>query len=433
MAKKYLNKNVYELALERIKYIFSQFQNVLVAFSGGKDSTVCLEMCYDYAKQTNQLNKLSMYHLDYEAQYQMTTDFVDETFKRFNDIKRYWLCLPIGANCGVKMDSGIWIPWEKSKRDIWVRKMPNYNYIINENNCPFEMEEGEQDYAVQDKFSKWFASKNGKTAVIIGIRTDESLNRFRAIKSDKKIKPYGNTNYITGYLDDDLTYKAYPIYDWNVSDIWVYNAKFEKTYNKLYDLYYQAGLSVEQMRVANPFHSCGTETLKLYKVIDPNNWGKMVGRVNGVNFTAIYGGTTAMGWKNITKPKHFTWKEYCYFLLDTLDEKTKVHYLEKLNTSLKFWKEKGGVLSDETIKDLTESNVEFTDKGQTSPISTKHVISFDDYLDDTNVKDFKSIPTYKRMCICIIKNDYYCKYMGFAQTKEELEKRKRAIEKYAKL
>lgn len=423
MAKNYLNKNVYELAKERIAYIFKEFDNVLVAFSGGKDSTACLEMCYDYAKQTNQLNKLAMYHLDYEAQYQMTTDFVDETFKRFKDIKRYRLCLPLKAQCVCNMQGGTWTPWEKSKQEIWVREMPNYDYIINEENCEFDY--NDSDYKVQDNFCDWFVKKYGKTAIVIGIRTDESLNRFRAISSDKVIK-YKDKKRINSN-------KAYVIYDWNVEDVRTYLGKFEKPYNKLYDLFYQAGLNVDQMRVASPFNDCASNTLKLYKVIDPNNWGRMVGRVNGVNFTAIYGGTTAMGWKNITKPKHFTWKEYCYFLLNTLDEKTRAHYLEKLNTSLKFWKEKGGVLDDETIKELEEENEEFIDKGAISPISSKRVIAFNDYLDDTNVKDFKSIPTYKRMCICIIKNDYYCKYMGFAQTKNELKKRKEAIEKYAKL
>lgn len=378
-------------------------------------------MCYDYAKENNLLNKLAMYHLDYEAQYQMTTDFVDETFKRFNDIKRFWLCLPLKAQCCCSMNNGYWIPWELSKKDIWVRNMPNYDYIINQNNAEFNYDDF--DYSVQDNFCNWFINKYGKTAVVIGIRTDESLNRFRAIASDKNLK-YKNQKWINNN-------KAYIIYDWNVEDIWIYNYKFQKKYNKLYDLYYQAGLSVDQMRVASPFNDCASNTLKLYKVIDPNNWGKMVSRVNGVNFTSIYGGTTAMGWKDIKKPEHLTWKEYCYFLLNTLDEKTKNHYLEKLNTSIKFWKEKGGCLADETIEELKKDNINFIDNGYSSNYSkSKKVIAFNDYLDDTNVTDFKSIPTYKRMCICILKNDYYCKYMGFSQTKNEIERRKKAIEKY---
>ncbi len=423
MAKRYLDKNVYELAKERIEYLFNEFDNVLVAFSGGKDSTVCLEMCYDYAQQNGYIDRLSMYHMDYEAQYQMTTDFVEETFKRF-DIRKFWLCLPIEAQCCCNMTSGYWIPWDLSKKDIWVRDMPGHAYVVNEDNCQFDYKG--TDYEAQDKFCEWFTGKYGKTAVVIGIRADESLNRFRAVSSEKP-KKYKGKKWINGS-------KAYPIYDWETQDIWTYLGKFQKAYNKLYDLYYQAGLNIDQMRVASPFNDCAASTLKLYKAIDPNNWGRMVGRVNGVNFTAIYGGTTAMGWKSITKPENFTWKEYCYFLLETMDERTRNHYLEKLNTSIKFWKEKGGCLDDQTIDELNQEEAPIEDKGYTSNYSkTKRVVAFDDYLDDTNVSKFKEIPTYKRMCICIIKNDYYCKYMGFAQTKEEANKRKKAIEKYAKL
>ncbi len=428
MGKIYLEKDVYTAAVERINYVFNEFDNVLVAFSGGKDSGVCLNMCYDYAKEHNMIHKLAMYHLDYEAQYQMTTDYVTETFKRFKDIKRFWLCLPVAADCGCRMDAGTWVTWELSKKELWVRDMPQNDYIINQFNCPFEMYEGQRDYEVQDNFSKWFSNQYGSTAVIIGIRAAESLNRYRAIKSERKTNGYKNKNYIVS--KNEVTHCTYPIYDWETQDVWIYNAKFKKPYNRLYDLYYQAGLSIEQMRVANPFHSCGTETLKLYKVIDPNNWGKMVGRVNGVCFAGLYGGTTAMGWKSIKKPKHFTWKEYCYFLLNTLDDDLKQHYLEKLNTSIIFWREKGGCLDDETISELEAEEASFENKGAISKYSGKNVITFDDYLDDTNCTKFKEIPTYKRMCICIIKNDYFCKYMGFAQTKKEIEKRHRAIEKY---
>ena len=42
--KTYLDKNVYEAALERIAYCFQEFDNVLVAFSGGKDSGVLLNL-----------------------------------------------------------------------------------------------------------------------------------------------------------------------------------------------------------------------------------------------------------------------------------------------------------------------------------------------------------------------------------------------------
>lgn len=56
--KRYLEKTVYDATKERIKRTFDEFDNVLVAFSGGKDSGVMLNMAYDYAKETGQLDKV---------------------------------------------------------------------------------------------------------------------------------------------------------------------------------------------------------------------------------------------------------------------------------------------------------------------------------------------------------------------------------------
>ena len=167
----------------------------------------------------------------------------------------------------------------------------------------------------------------------------------------------------------------------------------------------------------------------MYKAIDPNTWGRMLGRVNGVNFTGIYGGTRAMGWQNIKLPEGYTWKEYMYFLLDTLPEETKQSYLEKLRVSREFWKYKGGCLDLSTIRKLTDLGIKFYVQKKTNYKTDKLPVQMD-YLDDIDIAEFKEIPTYKRMCICILKNDHVCKYMGFALTKKEKLRRDRVMQKY---
>ena len=430
--KKYLEMNVFEAAKDRIKFLFNEFENVLVSFSGGKDSTICLNLAYDYAKEKGLLSKLAMYHLDYEAQYQMTTDFVAETFAGFDGIRKFWLCLPVGANCACN-SRGKWIPWEKSKREIWVREYPESPYIITEDTAEFSFEIGQKDYEVQDLFCAWFSKKYGSTAVIIGIRADESNDRYMLVTST------GDSFMQHRYKERKWTvgtgnlYKAYPIYDWNVEDVWTATAKQGWKYNRLYDLYYKAGLSIHQMRVASPFHSSGTETLRLYKVIDPNNWARMIGRTEGVNFAGLYGGTTAMGWKTVKLPKGHTWKSYCYFLLSTLDKDLRDHYERILATSIEYWCEKGGYVAEDIMPELEALKADYEDTGASERFGSQHILKFAKYPDDCDTKSFQKLPSYKRMCVCIMKNDYYCKYMGFAQTKEAIEKRKKALEKYKNL
>lgn len=58
------------------------------------------------------------------------------------------------------------------------------------------------------------------------------------------------------------------------------------------------------------------------------------------------------------------------------------------------------------------------------------VIKFKHYLDDIETSNPNLLPTYKRMCVAILKNDTSCKTLGFGQTKKELEKRRKAIERY---
>ncbi|MCR4256931.1 DUF3440 domain-containing protein [Streptococcus uberis] len=421
-------KNVYELAMERIKFIFDEFDHVYISFSGGKDSGVMLNLALKYLKDNNLNRKITLMHLDYEAQYEMTTKYVAQMEEEFKDyLNIYHVCVPFKVTTCTSMYQSYWRPWEEDKKEIWVRDLPEN--AMTKNDFPF-FNENMWDYDFQEKLSTFIHEKENaeKTAVLVGIRTQESLHRWRAIHKERDTY-YKNKNYSKKISDN--VYNFYPIFDWKTEDVWVANAKFGFSYNELYDLYYLAGLDINQMRVASPFISEGQDTLKLYKVIEPHTWGKLVSRVNGVNFTGLYGGTTAMGWKKISKPDHLTWKEYMEFLLDTLPEETKNNYLSKLETSIKFWKEKGGVLSDEIIQELDELEIKY-EFGTHGYKTDKKAVKLD-YLDDIDISDFKAIPTYKRMCICILKNDHLCKYMGFSQTKTEMKKRKEAIEKYEKI
>ena len=431
--------NVYDAANERMEIIFSDFDNVLVAFSCGKDSGVMLNLAYEYAKKNNLLHKLAVYYEDYEAGYKYTDEYADRVFKYLDIERKYWLCLPISAACSVSMYEPRWIPWDKDKKDIWTRSMPEYDYVVNEDNCPFDFVKGTKGFDTRIHFSTWFSGKYGKTAVLIGLRAQESLTRRGIFTSQHRKHMHKNLSY--SKIVDETTINFYPIYDWITEDIWVCNAKFGFDYNKIYDLYYQAGLTIDQMRVASPFHLSGTENLKLYRVIDPHNWGKMVGRVNGCNFGNIYGGTSAMAWKKITKPDHFTWKQYAEFLISTLPEATKKKFIHHLDRFKKSWKEKGYGRNPRVIKQLINSGVEIENTHEISKLCKKKDIyeivkikgEWPDEINIENSTPFRHCPNWKAVCITIMKNDWGLTYMSCSRTSDKNRLKQNGLDRYTKL
>ena len=404
-------KNVYELTQERLKMIFEEFDNIYISFSGGKDSGVLLNLCIDYIRQNSLKRKIGIFHMDYEVQYSMTIDYVNRVLETNRDILDvYRICVPFRVTTCTSMYQSYWRPWDEQKKEAWVREMPKDAMKVDK--FPFYNRKM-WDYDFQIEFSRWLHLQKAarRTCCLVGIRTQESYNRWRTIYRGVK-KQYKNCMWSTEI--DENVYNLYPLYDWKTEDIWVANGKFGWDYNKLYDLYYQAGVSLDRQRVASPFINEAIESLALYKVIDPDTWGKMIGRVNGIGFAGLYGNTHAAGRKSI---------------LSTLTEHTRNRYLAKLKTSIRFWKEKGGVLSDEVIQKLKDRNIPIQ-IGDSSNYKTEKKPVRMDYLDDIDIEEFREIPSYKRMCICILRNDHTCKYMGFALTKEENEMKSNALEKY---
>lgn len=223
------------------------------------------------------------------------------------------------------------------------------------------------------------------------------------------------------------------MYDWSVNDIRHAYYRFDYPYNELYNLFYKAGLTVSQMRVASPFQDYAKDSLNLYRVIDPQIWTKLLGRVQGANFTSIYSKTRAMGYRNITLPEGHTWQSYTKFLLATLPKRLQKNYVDKFNKSLKFWHTVGGGLEEETIQELIEHGYHIKRNGISNYTIFKNsrIIFLDKIPDHTDdIKSTKDIPSWKRMCFCILKNDHICRFMGFGLTREQQKKLDYLKDKY---
>ena len=110
-----VSKNVYELAQERLELIFKEFDNIYVSFSGGKDSSVLLNLCIDYIRRHGLDRKIGVFHMDYEIQYTVTIDYVDRILEANKDILEvYRVCVPFKVTTCTSMYQSYWRPWDES-------------------------------------------------------------------------------------------------------------------------------------------------------------------------------------------------------------------------------------------------------------------------------------------------------------------------------
>lgn len=388
--KKPLGENVYNAAKKRISYIFDSFPRIYLSFSGGKDSSVMLHMVMDEAVKRGR--KIGLLFVDLEAQYKMTIDYVEECFVLYSkNIENYWIALPLSLRNAVSMYEPKWICWDPGKLNDWVRRPPRFA-ISDKEVFPF-FTTGMEFEDFVDSFGHWY-SKGELTACFVGIRSDESLNRFRSLAMDKS--QFQNLRWTT--YKSQMLYNCYPIYDWKTRDIWIYNGKFRKPYNRLYDIMAKAGLSIHEQRICQPYGDDQRKGLWLYHAIEPETWGRVVARVNGANSGALYAQEKGniLGRIKITKPDGHTWQSFAILLLETLPPKSKEHYENKVAVFLKWYEGRGypNGIPDEA---------------------------------DPKLEAGRRVPSWRRICKSLLRNDYWCKGLSFSQTRSE------SYQKYTKI
>ena len=150
-----------------------------VSFSGGKDSSVLLQLVLKVAKEKDKL-PVTVLHIDFEAWYSATVKHLTEMMIQ-PEVNAYWVCLPMNLRNSVSVFDSQWQCWDPTKKEKWVREMPNYPCVISdEKYFPFWRYGMEfEEFIIH--FGKWF-SEGKKTACLVAIRSNESLNRFRTIK-----------------------------------------------------------------------------------------------------------------------------------------------------------------------------------------------------------------------------------------------------------
>ena len=428
----YKIQNVYDATQERMDFIFSRFDRIYLSFSGGKDSGVMLNLFLQYMRAKGITQKIGVMILDNEANYTQSLEFMHAIIRANLDLLDvYWCCLPITLPCTVSHYEIDWQCWGEADKERWIRPMPEDDYIVHMGNHPFPFFRPNMNYQeFWDEFGEWY-SQGQRTACLIGIRAAESLNRYRAILNADKVMLEGR-QWTKQNMEN--VFNVYPIYDWKTDDIWTANARFEWDYNKLYDLFYMAGVPIGKMRVASPFMSESKSSLNLYRVIDPSTWARLCSRVHGANFVATYG--KQLNYKSVKLPQGHTWKSFVKFLLATLPKETEQNFKQRFIQSFLYWGRVGRGLPAAIIEGLREAGIRFKLNGLTrhgsQTLERVRIQTFPDHVDMLRCHN-GTVASWKRFAITILKNDHQCKYMGLAQTKEQIVRQRMIMRKYSKI
>lgn len=396
-AKKYIDINVLEAAKNRISKTFDDFERLYISFSGGKDSTVMVHLVMDEAIKRRV--KVGLLIIDLEAQYQQTIKHLEEICERYKDhIELHWFCGELQLRNAVSDFEPKWVCWDSEKENIWVRKKPKLASDLSQYDFYVPKMEFEELMVL---FGQWY-SQGKKCAAFIGIRSDESLHRYRAITANKDglmHKDYKWTTKVAPKL-----FNVYPIYDWRTEDIWVFHLKNpDLPYNAIYDMMTKAGVKFSNQRLCQPFGDDQKKGLWLYHLLEPNTWYKLLNRVSGVNSGALYiqENGNINGNIDIIKPEGHTWESYTNFLIKSLPKKMQKHYKDRFTKFIAGWLQRGYKrIPDEAPHDL-------------------------------EVKQWA--PSWKRMARCILRNDYYCKGLGQTQPKSEAYEKFKSIKNKRKI
>tara|TARA_R110000803_G_scaffold63990_2_gene124792 strand:- start:1163 stop:2365 length:1203 start_codon:yes stop_codon:yes gene_type:complete len=364
--KEYIEANVYDESLNRIRYLFDTFDNIIVDFSAGKDSTVVLNLAIIVSKEKNK--KITVRFFDEEAIHPPTIEYA----KRVSNnplINFKWYCLEFKHRNACSNEEPFWYCWDVDKKDVWVRELPE-GAITKHHKFTKGMSFQE--------FSSYLPERSdGLTAILTGVRTQESFRRMKAVSSKK------NDNYIARNGHVSMTH---PIYDWSSEDVWLAVHKFKWDYNKTYDVFNQTKLFNKFLtqRVCPPFGEEPLRGLWIYAECFPEMWQKMLKRVKGVATAWRYANTELYGIGKKVKPEGFSYKQWSEIILESYDTVDVNTVKKNLNSLIKRHYDKtNNAIPDEEVHPLTGTSWAFICKiaikgdfkGRTGPALESNAIN----------------------------------------------------------
>lgn len=336
--KVYKKNNVLEESLERIRLMYREQKNIVVGISGGKDSTIVLELTIRVAKELNRL-PVKVYFLDQESEFQATIDYMRRIKNRKSEIDLHWYQMPFLLSNSTSMEKIFLDVWGESNKHLWIHEREEDS--IHENNLGVT-----RFFDVIDRLSYDVCKE--QYMGFIGLRAQESRKRFMNMC---KTPIYKNIGWISkSYTPKGIEpcFRCYPIYDWQTSDVWKYIGENNLDYNRIYDKMQRIGIAPFSARVSSVIHEMGVHSLETLQEVEPETYEKLTQRVPGISsYNQVHRELYKVNHKVMGERFFSSKHEYLVYVIELLvpEDKKKYFHQAILDTTY-YIKKYGGELSE---------------------------------------------------------------------------------------
>ena len=324
--QQYDSRTVLEAARQRVARVFDAFEEVIVAISGGKDSTVLAHLVCEEARRRSR--RVGLFFLDEEVVYDSTVEQVAYLMDMYpENTKRWWLQVPFFLTNASSAVENQLVAWEPGRHSAWMR--PKRADSIKARPWATETEtvrnktKGFGYYDAIDCFERMFTN----TALLVGLRAaGESPHRWRAVTRNT-VQCGGERVYWGSPRGANVA--LYPIYDWLASDVWRYIHDAGLRYSRVYDWMFRKGYSSTEMRVSSLIHERSFRAIRDLPEFEPKTYERLLKRIKGMALVQETGHDAKLfACKKL--PQNFvSWRTYRDHLLATHADQAHVSVFQR--------------------------------------------------------------------------------------------------------
>jgi predicted phosphoadenosine phosphosulfate sulfurtransferase len=275
MAKRLnLGMTVFDAALQRYIELYEAGHRIVVSISGGKDSTVALEMAVLAATMTGRL-PVEAVTRDEEVMFPGTYEYLDRVYRRDEISLTHLVARQPIINVFNRELPYWWVFDPQLPPSAWLREPPPYATEIK--NLDIQSMTTAERYPVDVEAGQ-------KLISVVGLRVQESKGRLFGVHSagGHMVKPPGK-KFSTAW-------GSRPIYDWTDADVWHGIQANSWDYNTAYDVLHRAGLPRTRLRIGPPsMNPAAVEANRVAAAAWPSWWDAVCIRLPGMRTAVQFG------------------------------------------------------------------------------------------------------------------------------------------------